>query len=309
MKVLVVDDSKSIRAVLAQCISALGHDILNAENGEQAVQRIKENDIDLMLVDIEMPGINGYETTQQIRAIDGLEWFPIIFLSSKQDDDSFANAILAGGDAYLSKPVNSLQLQLTITAMERIYTVRQQLHKAQEELKVINKELKEMALFDKLTGLANRRNFDESLEIQFRLAKRQKIPLSLIICDIDFFKKYNDTYGHQQGDDCLIEVAKGITLIPDRPTDKACRYGGEEFVVILPDTDLQGSLQVAENIRKAVIDKKIPHAKSSISDFVTLTLGVVTYIGQFKSLEQVLKAADDALYRAKNKGRNRIESS
>ncbi len=309
MKVLVVDDSKSIRAVVAQCISALGHDILNAENGEQAVQCIKENDVDLMLVDIEMPGINGYEATQQIRAIDGLEWFPIIFLSSKQDDDSFANAILAGGDAYLSKPVNSLQLKLTITAMERIYTVRQQLHKAQEELKVINKELKEMALFDKLTGLANRRNFDESLEIQFRLAKRQKIPLSLIICDIDFFKKYNDTYGHQQGDDCLIEVAKGIALIPDRPTDKACRYGGEEFVVILPDTDLQGSLQVAENIRKAVIDKKIPHTKSSISDFVTLSLGVVTYIGQFKSLEQVLKAADDALYRAKNKGRNRIESS
>ncbi len=309
MKVLVVDDSKSIRAVVAQCISALGHDILNAENGEQAVQCIKENDVDLMLVDIEMPGINGYEATQQIRAIDGLEWFPIIFLSSKQDDDSFANAILAGGDAYLSKPVNSLQLKLTITAMERIYTVRQQLHKAQEELKVINKELKEMALFDKLTGLANRRNFDESLEIQFRLAKRQKIPLSLIICDIDFFKKYNDTYGHQQGDDCLIEVAKGIALIPDRPTDKACRYGGEEFVVILPDTDLQGSLQVAENIRKAVMDKKIPHTKSSISDFVTLSLGVVTYIGQFKSLEQVLKAADDALYRAKNKGRNRIESS
>ncbi len=309
MKVLVVDDGKAIHAVVAQCVNSLGHQLISVENGEQAVQFIKQNNIDLMLVDIEMPGIDGFETTRQIRAIDNLEWVPIIFLSSKQDDDSLTHAILAGGDAYLSKPINPLRLQLSITAMERIYIVRHKLHKARAELLLLNKELEKIALFDKLTGLANRRNFDETLEVQFKLAKRNKSPLSLIICNIDFFKNFNDTYGHQQGDACLAKVARGIGLIPDRPTDKACRYGGEEFTVILPNTDLQGVLQVAENIRKAVMDKKIPNEESNVSDFVTLSLGVVTYIGQFKLLDQLIKAADDALYRAKDLGRNRVESS
>ncbi len=309
MKVLVVDDSKVIRMLVAECASSLGHEVLHAENGSEAVDTIKEIDIDLVLMDVEMPGMNGFETTQAIRDMDEHDWFPIIFLTTKIDDDSFANGILAGGDAYLPKPINPLRLQLTITAMERIYRMRQQLHRAQNDLIVANEKLERLALFDQLTGLANRRHFDDTLEVQFKLAKRNKTPLSLIICDIDFFKIYNDSYGHQQGDQCLADVASIIGSITERPTDKACRYGGEEFTLILPDTNLQGGLHIAEKLRQAVFDKNITHEGSKAEDCVTLSLGLSTYTGQFRSEDELLKAADDALYRAKDNGRNRVESS
>lgn len=309
MKVLVVDDSKAIRMLAAECITSLGHVVIHAEKGEQAIDYIAENDIDLVLMDVEMAGMNGYETTIAIRALDVHDWFPIIFLSINLDDESFANAILAGGDAYLPKPINPLRLQLTITAMERIYEMRKKLQVAQQDLLLANKKLERLATYDQLTGLPNRRNFDETLKRQFKLAKRNKSPLSLIICDIDFFKIYNDTYGHQKGDDCLTSVAKIIGSIPVRPTDKACRYGGEEFTVILPDTNLQGGLLIAEKLRLAIFDRNLKHEGSNITSHITLSVGLSTYTGQYKTLEELLKSADEALYRAKEKGRNRIESS
>ena len=309
MKILVVDDSKVIRMFVSECVSSLGHEIGYAENGEDAVVYIKENDVDLVLMDVEMPGMNGFNTTQAIRAMEQHDWFPIIFLTTKIDDDSFAKGILAGGDAYLPKPINPLRLQLTITAMERIYVMRQKLHIAQNDLLLANKELERLAMYDQLTGLANRRNFDETLEKQFKLAKRNKVPLSVIIGDIDFFKIYNDNYGHQQGDDCLADVAKIVEATLVRPTDKACRYGGEEFTVILPDTNLKAGLSIAENLRKAVFDENIKHEGSKAAPCVTLSLGLATYTDQFQNQDDVLKAADDALYRAKENGRNRVESS
>ena len=309
MKILVVDDSKVIRMLVAECITSLGHEIKYAENGGEAVEFIKENNVDLVLMDVEMPGMNGFKTTLAIREIDQHDWFPIIFLTTKTDDDSFANGILAGGDAYLPKPINPLRLQLTITAMERIYVMRQKLQVAQKDLLLANKELERLAMYDQLTGLANRRNFDETMEKQFKLAKRNKVPLSVIICDIDFFKIYNDSYGHQEGADCLADVAKVVGTTLSRPTDKACRYGGEEFTVILPDTNLEGGLLIAENIRKAVYDRNIKHEGSKVTPCVTLSLGLATYTGQFKNQDEILKAADDALYRAKESGRNRVESS
>ncbi len=309
MKVLVVDDSKVIRMLASDCIISLGHQVFEAENGLDAIACVKENDIDLVLMDVEMPGIDGFETTLRIRAMKDIDWFPIIFITAKFDDDSFANGILSGGDAYLSKPINPLRLQLTITAMERIYVMRQKLQEAQKEIMIANKKLERLALYDELTGLANRRNFDETLDRQFKLAKRNKSPISLIISDIDFFKIYNDTYGHQQGDECLASVANVIGSVPVRPTDKACRYGGEEFTIILPDTNLEGGLIIAEKLRQAVFDENIKHEGSEVAPCVTLSLGLATYTGQFQTPDEMLKAADDALYRAKDNGRNRVESS
>lgn len=308
MKVLVVDDSKTIRALMAECAKTLGHEVFHAETGEQALKIIQENDIDLVLMDVEMPGLNGFETTYAIRSMENIEWFPIIFISSKEDDDSFAKGILSGGDAYLQKPINPLRLQLTITAMERIYMIRQKLHKAQEELIVVNRELQLLASFDQLTDLPNRRNFDETLKRQFLLAKRNKSTLAFMMCDIDFFKPYNDHYGHQQGDECLTVVAKAIGSVPDRPTDKACRYEGEEFAVVLPDTNRIGGLYVAEKLRQTVLDLAIEHNKSKIGSYVTLSIGLAVYTGQFETKEELIKTADDALYRAKDNGRNRVES-
>ena len=308
MKILVVDDSKVIRMLVAECISSLGHEVIFAENGEEAVAFINDNNVDLVLMDVEMPGMNGFNTTLAIRTMEQHDWFPIIFLTTKIDDESFANGILAGGDAYLPKPINPLRLQLTVTAMERIYLMRQKLQVAQKDLLSANKELERLAMYDQLTGLANRRNFDETLEKQFKLAKRNKVPLSVIICDIDFFKIYNDNYGHQQGDDCLANVAKVIGAVLYRPTDKACRYGGEEFTVILPNTDLEGGLFMAEKLRKTVFDENINHQGSKAAPCITLSLGLATYTGQYQDQDKLLKAADDALYRAKENGRNRVES-
>ncbi len=308
MKVLVVDDSKVIRLLIEECVCAAGHSVIHAEDGEQALELLQKNEIDLALMDVEMPGMNGFQTTEAIRKLENLDWFPIIFLTTKQDDDSFSYGILAGGDAYLAKPINPLRLQLTIKAMERIYVMRQRLQAAQKGMMKANKELEFLAMYDQLTQLANRRNFDETLIREFKLAKRNKSPLSLIISDIDFFKVYNDTYGHQKGDECLEIVAKAIGCVPQRPTDKACRYGGEEFTVILPDTDLQGGLKIAEQIRQAVIDCRIPHEGSKVAENVSLSLGLTTYLGQVSSTDELLKLADDALYRAKENGRNRVVS-
>ncbi|MDF1583526.1 MAG: diguanylate cyclase [Methyloprofundus sp.] len=309
MRVLIVDDSKSIRMLVAECILTLGHEVVHRESGIDAIECIKEKSVDLIMMDVEMPGMNGFETTQKIREINGDDWFPIIFLTTKVDDDSYTKGILAGGDAYMEKPISPLRLQLQITAMERIYKTRQKLKQAQNNLLAANKRLLHLSMFDQLTGLANRRNFDETLDREFKLAKREKKPMSVVLCDIDFFKIYNDSYGHQKGDQCLADVSLILSRACTRPTDLACRYGGEEFTFILPNTDLQGAAVFAEKVRAAVAALKIAHAGSKVADCVTLSLGVATYQGQFKSAEEVTKAADDALYRAKEKGRNRVEKA
>lgn len=307
MKILVVDDSKAIRQIVAECIKTLGHSVEYAENGEQCLAFLQHNEVDLILMDVEMPGINGLDATKAIRDFKNFDWFPIIFLTSHTDDESFTSGILAGGDAYIAKPLNPLRLQLTIIAMERIYIMRKKLQQTQLELESANKQLEHLSYHDQLTGLANRRHYDSSLESQFGLAKRNKSPLSLIICDIDYFKLYNDTYGHQQGDQCLTQVAEILKNNASRPTDLTCRYGGEEFTIILPDTNLVGARVVAEKLRQSVFDNGIPHSSSKVANYVSLSLGVTTYSGQYKSAMEITKFADSALYKAKEAGRNCVE--
>jgi len=310
MLVLIVDDSKAIRMLVAQCVAELNHEIVYMESGVDAVEYVQNNSPDLIMMDVEMPGIDGFEATRQIREIKGDEdWFPIIFLSTKVDDKSYEKGILAGGDAYLAKPIAPLRLQLQIKAMERIYMMREKLKVAQGELLLANEKYRRLSLFDELTDLANRRNFDQTLDKEFKLAKRDKKPLSLILCDIDFFKIYNDSYGHQAGDQCLREVSRVLKEVVKRPTDLPCRYGGEEFIFILPDTDLMGAQKFAETARTAVTDIKVTHEGSTVSPYVSLSLGVATYNGQFSNGEELTKQADNALYRAKENGRNRVEIS
>lgn len=308
MKILVVDDSKAISQMVAECVKTLGHEVAYAENGEQCVQHVAEHEVDLILMDVEMPGMNGIEATKRLREQKKADWFPIIFLTSRDDDESYVSGILAGGDAYLAKPINPLRLQITVVAMERIFLMRQKLYKAQKELQRVNRELESLSFFDQLTGLANRRNFDQTLNKQFLLARRTQTPLSLIMCDVDHFKLYNDTYGHQQGDYCLTAVGKQIAAVVQRPTDLACRYGGEEFAIILPDTPKEGASLLAENMRKSVFGLQMPHSASKVADVVSLSLGVATQAGEFTAPAELLKVADSMLYRAKEQGRNRVEA-
>lgn len=287
----------------------MGHDVVYAKNGRECLEAVYQTDFDLILLDVEMPELDGVGAAKAIREFKQEDWFPIIFFSSHEDDDSFCNGILAGGDAYLTKPLNPLRLQLTVIAMERIYVMRRKLKRTQLALETANKQLERLSLHDSLTGLANRRCHDITLDNLFIQAKRHKSPLSMIICDVDYFKNYNDAYGHQQGDACLAWVAKSIKAQLENAADLACRYGGEEFTVILPDTNLQAAADLADKIRISIFDGKNPHCQSKVGEYVSLSLGVSTYIGQFHSGSELTKAADAALYLAKERGRNRVEVS
>ena len=179
---------------------------------------------------------------------------------------------------------------------------------AESKLREANKKLEELTLIDGLTRIANRRHFDAYLKKEWELSKRTSRPISLIMIDIDFFKKYNDSYGHLEGDSCLQNVAKAIKESINRDGDLVSRYGGEEFGVILPGTDIEGARHVAEKIRKNVMDLSIAHKGSDIEKVVTVSLGVASRIPDRNSKgEEIILSADNALYKAKNKGRNRVE--
>jgi diguanylate cyclase (GGDEF)-like protein len=176
-----------------------------------------------------------------------------------------------------------------------------------QQLEIEKKAAQHNAITDSLTGLANRRYFDEALNLDFHRMKRSKTPFSLIMLDVDHFKKFNDHYGHIAGDDCLRKIGMVLRSLVGRVTDTVARYGGEEFVVILPDTDEKGAASLAERIRLKVEELAIPHATSEVAKVLSITLGVVTvYSTELSSPEQILSLADEALYKAKNEGRNRI---
>ena len=309
MKILVIDDSQAIKMLVSGWVASMGHQVILAETSQQGLDYIKAHDVDLVMMDIEMPGLNGFETTRIIRELKSDDWFPIVFLTIKTDDDFYAEGIKAGGDYFLIKPISPLRFQMQIIALERINKMRRKLQSVQNELLLANKALTGASMYDQLTGLANRYNFDSTLLKEFRLAKREKEPLSLIMCDIDYFKVYIDLYGPAAGDGCLRKVADAISSLSHRPADLACRYDGEEFAVILPNTNLQGALMVAEQIREAVKAKKISHRGSKVSDYLSLSLGLSTYQGQSKTTTDLIEAADNALCHAKKRGRNRVEST
>lgn len=307
MKILVVDTDKISRMVVEECVTVLGHETLHAENGKNGLALAKENNVDLIFMDEEMSDINAPIATKVIRTIKNDDWIPIIYLTNRSQSDFYCHGMLAGADAYLQKPLNPSFLQLQVSAMERISVMRKKLL-AQEALVKANQYLIKLAMIDQITGLGNRRNFEKMMLREFNLAKREKESMALLMCDVDLFKAYNDFYGHQEGDNCLKQIAAAITEAISRPADLACRFGGDEFAVILPRTDLAGSLRIAEKIRQNVYNKDILIDGSSDLR-VTLSIGVAHYRGQYKSLEEFFKTADQALYKAKKKGRNRIEKA
>jgi len=301
MNVLVVDDSRSIRSIVGAYITELGHTTVDADSGEAALALFHQHDIDLVLMDIEMPGINGYDVTRKLRRDLGDSWLPIIFLSSNKSDDHFIEGITAGGDAYLFKPVNGPMLQSMVAAMGRIASI-------QEKLEHANKQLEKMAFLDPLTGLNNRRSMLASLNNEWGRANRNGYPLSVIILDADDFKSYNDFYGHIAGDKCLVNIAEVLQKFLLRSSDMSFRYGGEEFFVMLPETSLEGAVIVAERLRKAIEDAAIKHERSSNQGIITVSLGVAAKSPLHNTPEELIKSADKLLYQAKDNGRNCLAS-
>lgn len=307
MKILLVDDSPTIRAGTSQMLEKMGHAVTMAENGELALAAYERDRPDLVLMDVTMPVMDGYAAAQQIRTRYPEDWVPIIFLSGASEEQHLERGIRAGGDDYLIKPASYVVLHAKIHAMQRIDDMRRRLLKVSAELGAANRALERMSRQDWLTEIANRRYFDAFLAEEMARARRSKQELCLALCDVDFFKGYNDHYGHQAGDDCLRQVARVLQAACRRPADLPARYGGEEFALVLPETTVSGATQVAESVRNSIVQLNVPHERSAVAGYVTVSIGVAGLLPTMDSdPEHLIAAADQALYQAKKLGRNRV---
>jgi len=310
MKALVVEDTATGLALVCQLLEGMGITPIQARDGMTGVRLFEENPPDIILLDIILPDIDGFEVARRIRSMEKTgDWTPIIFLTGRTKDEDLEQGISAGGDDYILKPVSKVVLTAKVRAMQRIMQMRHSLLKVTHKLDTANHELKRLSAMDGLTGIPNRRHFDESLAREWRRAMRDKKPLSLLMCDIDGFKQFNDTYGHQAGDACLKSVANLLQSSLRRPGDIIARYGGEEFAAILPETAREGALLVAENMRALVEDMGTAHSGVA-SGIVTISVGVATLLPQLVENEPLLiSAADTALYEAKRAGRNCVRTA
>jgi diguanylate cyclase (GGDEF)-like protein len=300
MQILIVEDSPTLRAAMKSHVLKIGHQPVFAESGEEALQMVGVKEFDLVIMDVEMPGLDGFETTTLMREALGDRWVPIIFATSHTDDKSVLAGIEAGGDDYLIKPVTRGFLEAKIMAMQRIA----EMHK---QLSLLNTQLEERSETDSLTGLLNRRAFNEKVTQSLLEGRRHNEPSSLIMLDVDHFKPYNDTYGHTEGDHCLKMIADCIKNVPRRESDVIARYGGEEFIVFLPETGSEGAITVSETILSVICEQQLPHRTSPTADHVTISIGIATTtLAIDEDLESLIKRADKNLYRAKDNGRNQL---
>ncbi|KLR57544.1 MULTISPECIES: diguanylate cyclase domain-containing protein [Diaphorobacter] len=309
--VLLVEDQASVRATLAGELRHVGvSEVLEAASADAALQLFKLRRPDLVLLDIRLPGGNdGYWVAQRMREAEPGGWTPIIFLSGLDGDLDVWRGIEAGGDDYLVKPVKPIVLAAKLRAMRRLRDMRRRLVELTEELHVANQHLNEMVEMDPLTGLVNRRGFDRILHSEILAARRDGVPLTLMLCDLDHFKRYNDTLGHVQGDACLKEVGRVLHDVCMRPRDVASRYGGEEFALILPNTPRSGAMTFARALGKLLKARAIAHPGSPNGETLTLSGGITTCVpDDGTSAETMLMRADEALYAAKAQGRDRFFS-
>ncbi|MBI3140911.1 MAG: diguanylate cyclase [Rhodocyclales bacterium] len=310
MKALVVEDTATGLALVCHLLERIGITPMPARDGPGGIALFEKERPDLILLDIILPGIDGIEVARRIRALEKPgEWTPIIFLTARTKDEDLEQGIAAGGDDYLFKPVSEVVLAAKVRAMQRIVQMRQSLLVLTRKLDAANRELSRLSAVDGLTGVPNRRQFDEALSREWRRCLRIQQPLSLVMIDVDFFKQYNDAYGHQAGDECLVAVAETLGSRLRRPADMVARYGGEEFAAVLPETGVEGALLIAEGMRSAVQARGVLHDTSPFG-VVTASMGIATLIPQQpEGASAMIAAADWALYEAKRLGRNRVHAA
>ena len=298
-KVLIVDDAASMRAMISSVVGSLGFDSVMAASGEEALGLFSQQAIDIAVLDVNMEGINGFDTCRMLRKLAANDWFPVIYLSGMDSTENIVEGLDAGGDVFVSKPVNPGVLEATLRAMGRIANMK-------AELATANAELAKVAAYDGLTQILNRRSFDEYLLRYTLQAKREKTDLVVILLDIDHFKLYNDHYGHIRGDSTLVAFAQVLSDCLKRPVDMAFRYGGEEFAILLPNTDADGAAVIAQRIIDKLAELGMEHEPSLTADHVTASLGVVLSEGGSIEPNALIKKSDEALYKAKEQGRNRF---
>jgi len=397
--IVLIDDNPHNLHLLINILKEQGYLVRPFTSGKQALNAIEKEKPDLILLDIRMPEMDGYEVCLALKSNDNLKQIPVLFISAMHDTEEKVKALKAGAVDYITKPFQEAEVlariesQLTIlkqrrqlesilnssqdgiaacealrdengqikefkwvllnasaekqfgknpeiqaeglfedfvTVVEKGNVLDKELYLEQKQIwlhlsavklddglavtfrdtterKNLEIKLAQQAQMDGLTDIANRRFFDQILQKEWQRCLRNGMPLALILCDLDYFKHYNDHFGHLQGDDCLIQVTQALKKVIKRPGDLLARYGGEEFVVLLPETPLQGAYQVAQAMAEAVHQLALPHPESPKHKFVALSLGLAVGIPQAeKTKEQLLNAADKALYQAKDRGRNQI---
>ncbi|EKB1968803.1 diguanylate cyclase [Vibrio parahaemolyticus] len=304
MRILLVDDVQLDRMQLAIRLKQLGHIVKAVGSGIEALNTYESFDPELVLLDISMPEMNGFEVSLHVRETFP-DWIPIIFLSSHEEPEMIAKAIDAGGDDYLIKPVDKLVLNSKLIAMQRIAHMRRELKQAIAQLEQVNQLLTQQANEDGLTKLFNRRYIDQKLDSMVAWHGRHHMPMAMILLDVDFFKPFNDNYGHIEGDRCLQAIANQLKATFCRSGEYVGRYGGEEFVVLLSSTDAQTAEREAERIQEAMYFLDYQHEFSSVANRVTVSQGVFVFQPTGKENQADLYAtADRALYTSKSLGRN-----
>jgi len=293
-RVLIVDDQRLNVRVLTDILKDR-YDISVAGDGERAIELCERRPPDLVLLDVQMPGLDGYEVCRRLKANPATSEVPVIFITARDGVEDQINGLDAGAVDFITKPVHAP----IVLARARTHIL----------LKQHADRLRELALTDTLTGVANRRSFDDRLKSEWRRCQRNRSPIALIMIDIDHFKQYNDTYGHPAGDRCLEQVSTAMKNTLRRPADLLSRYGGEEFACLLPETSLGQAMRRAEELGRSVEQLGIPHAHSSAGPVVTISRGVAALVpGAEVHTRELVRVADEMLYAAKRAGRNRTVS-
>ncbi|ACY84750.1 diguanylate cyclase [Edwardsiella piscicida] len=290
-RLLIVDDEPINIQILYQ-LFADDHTVFMATNGQQALNICMNQHPDLVLLDIEMPEMNGLEVCQRLKASPQTQDIPVIFITAHIDEAMETTGLRAGAVDFISKPIN-----------HNIVRARVNTHLL---LKMQSDLLRQLAYLDGLCGVYNRRYFDVRFAHEWQNVQQHQIPLSLILFDVDLFKDYNDLYGHLRGDDALRQVAATLRGTLNHPGDLVARYGGEEFICLLPATPLADALACAERMRRSILALSIEHARSPVSSYLTVSAGVcsVTLTGDARGVD-FLQQTDSLLYQAKSQGRNR----
>ncbi|MCX5849312.1 MAG: diguanylate cyclase [Deltaproteobacteria bacterium] len=293
--ILCIDDDSDILKLLGKLLSGAGYTIISAVDGKQGLIEARSRKPGLILLDITMPRMDGYEVCRRLKDEDATKDIPIIFITAKNEDEDEAKGLKMGAVDYIRKPFYPPIVKSRI--------------RTQMDLKLKTDMLERLVAIDGLTNIYNRRKFDETLELEWKRAVRSKRPLSLIMSDVDHFKGYNDHYGHAAGDDCLRRVSRGLKDMLQRPADLLARYGGEEFAVILPETDYNGAIYIAATLINGIGELNISYPHSPVAGYVTISIGVATAItgNNGGTPLQLIEAADSMLYAAKENGRNQFQ--
>lgn len=307
-QILVVDDDAFVKDMIKHILECFNQEVQTAENGLDALTKLSsDHSFDLIISDMDMPKMNGLELIHHVRK--NGDDIPIIILTGNKEIRIAIEAMKNGADDYLLKDENIDEtLLISIKNVMEKHQLKLENKKLIEDLARKNKELERLSYLDGLTNIGNRRYFDQVIYQEWRRSLRNESDISVIMIDIDYFKLYNDTYGHQEGDICLQKVAGALSSTLKRSGDFIARYGGEEFSAILPDTDIPGACTIAESMITNVANLQIPHSSSACSNIVTISIGIGWMIPtEDSNLNELISKADQALYQAKKGGRNQYQ--